>query len=124
MMINRSAAMALFLPLLLVLLLATGGQANADEPSTSHRAAPEPSAALKGYETSRGPPAATGGHRHREIKIGPCFPSTDGNALSDRGNAPSCLKRCTSKGYAGGRCDTLSGGLPGDCFCLTLDGRA
>ncbi|KAG0531799.1 hypothetical protein BDA96_04G053600 [Sorghum bicolor] len=115
MMINRSAAMALLLPLLLVLFLATSGQANADEPSTSHS---------KSYETSMGPSAATGGHRHREIKIGPCFPSRDSNALSDKGNAPSCIKRCTSKGYAGGRCDTVSGGLPGDCFCVTLDGRA
>jgi hypothetical protein len=42
-----------------------GGQANADEPSTPHRAASEPAAAaLKGYETSREPPAATGGNKN------------------------------------------------------------
>jgi hypothetical protein len=42
-----------------------GGQANAGEPSTPHcRAAAEPAAALKGYETSREPPAATSGNKN------------------------------------------------------------
>jgi len=45
-----------------------GGQANADEPSTSHRATVEPAAALKGYETSRGvTSAATGGNKNMAI---------------------------------------------------------
>ncbi|CAD6248009.1 unnamed protein product [Miscanthus lutarioriparius] len=104
--------MALFVPLLLVLLLASGGgQANTDELSTSRRAVPGPSPP-KGYEPPEGPPAATTGG-HGTIKIGPCFPN------NGTGNALSCLELCTSKGYTGGHCDVLPGDLPGDCYCFT-----
>ncbi|KAG0531798.1 hypothetical protein BDA96_04G053500 [Sorghum bicolor] len=110
---NRSAVMAPFLPLLLVLLLASGCQANTNELSTSRHAVLGPSLP-EGYKPSEGPSATTTGGQGM-IKIGPCFPNNGNN-----GNALSCLKLCTSKGYAGGHCDPLPGGLRGDCYCFTF----